>query len=328
MNEFISKLKSVKDLKLHESITVAELVDRLYLESGFTARKLAIAARILEKMLKDDECLTMLSFPAAIIATGIRGVFVELIKRGYFDVIITTCGTVDHDLARSFKDYYHGWFEVDDKFLHKNNIHRIGNIFVPAENYGLIIEEKTKVLLEQLWNEGIRSISTRELLWKLAEVVIDKSPRREESILWWCWRKKIPVYVPGIVDGAFGFQLFLFYQDHKFSIDLLKDEKELSDIIWSSKRLGGLIIGGGISKHHLIWWAQFAGGLHYAIYLTTAPEYDGSLSGARPREAISWGKIAEDSRRILVEGDASILLPLIATYATNRVPDRRNKIFF
>ncbi|MCR8432816.1 MAG: deoxyhypusine synthase [Crenarchaeota archaeon] len=328
MTKLTSKLKVVEDLKLDENITVAELVDRFYLESGFTARKLAMAAKILEKMLRDDKCINMLSFPAAIIATGIRGIFVELIKRGYFDIVITTCGTIDHDLARSFKEYYHGWFEADDKFLHRSNIHRIGNIFVPAESYGLIIEEKTKALLEYLWNEGIRSISTRELLWKLAEVIIDKSPKKENSILWWCWRKKIPIYVPGIVDGAFGFQLFMFYQDHKFNIDLLKDEKELADIVWSSKKIGGLIIGGGISKHHLIWWAQFAGGLRYAIYLTTAPEYDGSLSGARPKEAISWGKIAEEAKHIVVEGDASILLPLIAAYAINRIPERKNKTFF
>ena len=31
-------------------------------------------------------------------------------------------------------------------------------------------------------------------------------------------------------------------------------------------------------------------GLDYAVYVTTAQEFDGSLSGAIAREAISWGK--------------------------------------
>lgn len=75
------------------------------------------------------------------------------------------------------------------------------------------------------------------------------------------------------------------------------------------------MIGGGISKHHTIWWNQFRGGLDYAVYLTTANEFDGSLSGAQTREAISWGKLRTDARHVTVEGDATITLPLIVAAA-------------
>jgi len=75
-----------------------------------------------------------------------------------------------------------------------------------------------------------------------------------------------------------------------------------------------LIIGGGISKHHTIWWNQFREGLDYSVYITTAFEYDGSLSGARVREAISWGKVKEDARFVTIESDATLVLPfMIAT---------------
>jgi deoxyhypusine synthase len=47
------------------------------------------------------------------------------------------------------------------------------------------------------------------------------------------------------------------------------------------------------------------------VYITTAPEYDGSLSGARLKEAISWGKMRPEAPHICVEGDASVLLPLL-----------------
>jgi len=50
------------------------------------------------------------------------------------------------------------------------------------------------------------------------------------------------------------------------------------------------VIGGGISKHHVIL-GPVQRSLDYAVYLTTAQEYDGSLSGARTREAISWGRL-------------------------------------
>ncbi|MFW6197193.1 MAG: deoxyhypusine synthase family protein, partial [Thermoplasmatota archaeon] len=74
---------------------------------------------------------------------------------------------------------------------------------------------------------------------------------------------------------------------------------------------GALMVGGGISKHHTIWWNQFRDGLDHAVYVTTAVEYDGSLSGARVREAVSWGKVREEADYITVEGDATVLLPLI-----------------
>ena len=52
-------------------------------------------------------------------------------------------------------------------------------------------------------------------------------------------------------------------------------------------------------------------GADYAVFLNTAQEFDGSDSGARPDEAVSWGKIKADARPVKVCGDASILFPLL-----------------
>lgn len=41
-------------------------------------------------------------------------------------------------------------------------------------------------------------------------------------------------------------------------------------------------------------------GADYAVYLNTGQEYDGSDSGARPDEAVSWGKIKADARAVKV----------------------------
>jgi deoxyhypusine synthase len=71
------------------------------------------------------------------------------------------------------------------------------------------------------------------------------------------------------------------------------------------------MIGGGISKHHTLWWNQFKGGLDYAVYLTTSPEWDGSLSGALVEEAVSWGKITAKASRVTIHGEATTLLPFI-----------------
>jgi len=304
----------VKDYKLQEGLSVEALITQMEDAWGFTAGKLSSSINILEKMIKDKNCTKFLSFTANLVSTGTRGVFKELVKRKMVDLVITTCGTLDHDIARCWKNYYKGSFTMNDSILHKKGINRLGNVLVPNESYGAIIENKIQKLLSTLWKDGVRELSTKQYCKEIGAHICNES-----SILYWAAKNKIPVFVPGITDGAVGYQTWLFSQDHNFKIDLLKDSGEINDIVFSAKKTGALIVGGGIAKHHTIWWNQFKDGLDYAVYLSTAGEWDGSLSGARPREAISWGKINEKAKQIMVEGDATILLPLMISSVLNRI---------
>jgi deoxyhypusine synthase len=306
--------KPIKDYNLFENISVDEVVQQMESAWGFTAGKLASGVKILEEMITDENCVKFLSFPASLVACGIRGLLKEMVRRGLADVVVTTCGTLDHDVARSWKDYFRGSFIMDDDTLHKHGVNRLGNILVPNESYGIIIEQKMKTLLSNLWEEGVREVSTRQLCWRMGERIC-----REDSILYWAAKNRIPVYVPGIMDGAVGYQLWMFSQDHDFEIDLMEDEKEISDLVFTAEKTGALIVGGGISKHHTIWWNQFKDGLDYTVYITTAVEWDGSLSGARPREAVSWGKIKEKSKYVAIEGDASVILPIMLSSLITRM---------
>jgi len=304
----------VKDIELRPDMSVSDLVRQMWASGGFVAKKLGEAAEILTKMVEDKKCVKFLSFPACIVATGCRGVIRTLLRERLVDVVITTCGTVDHDIARNWASYYHGAFEMDDSELKRRGIHRLGNVLIPQKNYGELIEDVVQPILEEIYRGGIREISTKELCWEMGKRM------KRSSILYWAWKNRIPVYVPGILDGAFGSQLWLFWQTHRdFRIDMMRDEQELADIVLSARRTGALIVGGGISKHHTIWWNSFRGGLDYAIYLTTALEYDGSLSGARPREAISWGKIREEARKTVVDGDATVTLPILVLFLLQRL---------
>jgi deoxyhypusine synthase len=303
----IKLTKPVKDIDINQISSLNDLAEALYESGGFTAKSVGEGINILEEMFRDKESKNFLSFPACIIATGTRGVILELVKRNLVHVIITTAGMLDHDLARVWKPYYHGEFEFDDIKLHKDNINRLGNIFIPQEHYGAILEEKLQGMLEKFLKDGNMKFSTRDLIWAVGEQLNDES-----SITYWAWKNQIPVFVPGITDGAFGSQLWLFKQKHKeFDIDIFQDEQDLAEIVFTSERTGALIVGGGISKHHTIWWNQFKDGLDYAVYITTAQEYDGSLSGARLHEGISWGKIKENAREVTIDGEATVILPLM-----------------
>ncbi|MGA2308158.1 MAG: deoxyhypusine synthase [Candidatus Bathyarchaeia archaeon] len=310
----------VEDYSFSDKMSVDELVLQMEKAWGFTAGKLAVGVKILEDMIRDKKCVKFLSFTGNLVATGARGALKEFVKQKLVDVIVTTCGTLDHDVARSWKDYYRGSFVMSDAKLHEKNINRLGNVLVPNESYGLIIEKKMQGLLQSLWEEGTREVSSAQLSREIGKRICNES-----SILYWAAENDVPVFVPGITDGAVGYQTWLFSQDHDFKLNLLKDSGQLSDIVFSAKKTGALLIGGGISKHHTLWWNQFKDGLNYAVYISTAVEWDGSLSGARPREAVSWGKINEKAEKIMIEGDASLILPIMVGSLLARVGKPRER---
>ncbi len=297
--------RRVRDLKIGPETTIRELMESFRDIGGFTAAKVRNGYDILKKMFSEENT-TFLSFPADIISTGTRGIINDLVKKKLVDVIITTNGMLDHDIARTYTDYYSGSFDFSDRELRRIGINRLGNVFIPDESYGIIIEEKVGSIIEDLY-----SVKKE---WSAVEFIKEAGLRinNKDSILYNAAKNDIPVFVPGITDGSFGSQLWSFYERNRdFKINLLADEHMLSDIIFEAKKTGALMVGGGISKHHTIWWNQFRGGLDYAVYVTTAQEFDGSLSGAKLEEAISWKKIKEDAEFANIYGDATVILPLL-----------------
>ena len=297
----------VKDIKLWPGMRVSELLEQFEESGGFGARYLGIASRIFLEMLRDGECFRFLSFVAAPISTGFRGIIAEAVRRRLFHAIITTCGTLDHDIARSLSEYYNGDFRLDDAKLREDGYHRLGSVIIPLESYGPTIERFVQRCLEEVYSNGVREVGSYEVSKILGERLED-----ENSILHLAARNGVEIFVPGIIDGAVGTQLWLFQQRRRdFKLNLFRDCERLSEIVFKAERTGAVMIGGGISKHHTLWWNQFRDGLDYAIYITTACEYDGSLSGALVSEAISWGKVKPDAKKVTVHGDATIIFPIL-----------------
>lgn len=297
--------EEVKDFLLDNIKDFSDMAAAMEQAGGFSIKAFGQAVDIICSM-KSERCIKYLSFPACIVSTGLRGVIAEFIKKGFVDAIITTCGTLDHDLARAWGGkYYHGSFSMDDVALHKKSINRLGNILIPNESYGAIIEKNMQPILEE-----ILKIKNK---WPGHELIFEFGKRLddENSILYQAAKMNVPVFVPGITDGAFGTNLLWFSQNRDFIVDVLADERMLSDISFRKQKTGALMLGGGISKHHTIWWNQFKGGLDYAVYITTATQYDGSLSGARLEEAVSWGKIHPKAKYVTVDGDVTLILPFL-----------------
>ncbi|MGC8972989.1 MAG: deoxyhypusine synthase [Thermoproteus sp.] len=279
---------------------------------GFQALHVAEAADILKEAVGNAD-LRFFSFTANLVATGLREIIADAIRRGLFNVVVTTAGALDHDIAKAEgARYMPASFDLDDVDLADRGYHRLGNLVLRRDEYGPYVERFVFKALDSLEKDRVGTFELAEHFGKLMP---------ESSILGAAARAGVKVFVPGIVDGAVGTAI-LTYNDvqrvkrggRRIVVDVLRDEEELRDLVASAKSLAALIVGGGISKHHVIWWAQFKGGLDYVVYITTATEYDGSLSGARPREAITWGKVKRNAKSVHIMADATLVLPILLGY--------------
>ena len=303
----------IQDISIDKGIPIEKIFEKMSKSGGFESRNLADGLSVLTEMISDDKCINFLSFIGAIISTGLRGIIKDMIENKWFDVVVTTCGALDHDIARHFSNYNEGSFTLDDAKLADQNIHRLGNVLVPMQSYGPLIEEKMQSFLEEEYNKGTREMSTEDICKMIG------SHLGEDSFLYWASKNDIKVIVPGIVDGAVGSQIWMFTQKHAdFKLNITKDADTLSGIIFKAKKSGALMLGGGISKHHTLWWNQYREGLDYAVYITTAQEFDGSLSGALVREAISWGKVAQNAKQTTIHAEITTVLPFLYSALLSR----------
>jgi len=298
--------RPVKDIEIDSNTSIEQIFEELSQSGGFESVNLSEGLEILTQMISDDQCLRFVSFVAAIVSTGTRGIIKNMIKNKWFDVAMTTCGALDHDIAKHFSHYKEGSFTMDDQELMDQNIHRLGNVLVPMESYGPIIEEKMQAFLEEEYQNGKKEMTTAEITKMIGKHL------GEDSFLFWAYKNEIPVVVPGIMDGAVGSQIWLFTQKHHdFKLNIIGDAELLSGLIFKAKKSGAFMIGGGISKHHTLWWNQYREGLDYAFYITTAQEFDGSLSGALVKEAISWGKVTQQAKQTTLHAEVTTILPFI-----------------
>ncbi|MEM5792755.1 MAG: deoxyhypusine synthase family protein [Candidatus Aenigmatarchaeota archaeon] len=293
----------VKDLKWEKGRKVSDLVVDLG-SCGFQGIELKRASDCFVKM-KREGAKIYLTFTSNMVTSGLRGFFAQIVKLGMANAVITTVGSIEEDIMKAIgEDFYIGKYQADDVALHEKGTNRVGNLLIKNESYERF-EAWMKDTLEKLYKKKNR-YSVNELLKEIGLLLED-----ENSILFQCSRKNVPVFCPAITDGAFGFHLFLFQQDHPdFIVDVIEDFKELIFSSTYDDKKGIIALGGGVSKHHAILATLLNGGADYVVYMTTAHEYSGSLSGATTREAKSWGKVKDDADAVTVIGDVSVFFPM------------------
>lgn len=327
----MTKQDYLKEKIQHIDITkynVVPLVDAMK-DMAFQSRNLYNASRIFDMMQGDKDSVVFLTLAGSLISAGLKKAILTLVENNMVDAIVSTgANIVDQDFFEGLGFYhYKGTQFVDDQELRKLMIDRIYDTYIDEED----LRECDAVIGKICDSLERRPYSSREFIHEMGRYLeSDKkyAKSREESIVYQCYKKGVPIFVPAFSDCSAGFGL-VHHQYHttqgpKLTIDSAADFLEITKIKIQHQESGLMMIGGGVPKNFvqdIVVATDILGEeapMHkYAVQITVADERDGALSGSTLKEACSWGKVDTVNEQ-MVWAEATIAFPLIAGYAYHK----------
>ncbi|VUZ45593.1 unnamed protein product [Hymenolepis diminuta] len=326
----------VRGYDFNEGINYESLLTS-YTSIGFQATHFARAVDVLNEVIKKKEqmpssedniskklfedmgigvarrsgCTVFLAFTSNMVSSGIREIIRFLVQHNLVDVLVTSAGGVEEDFIKCMAPFYIGDFSRwTGAQLRHLSINRTGNLLVPNDNY-----VKFEAWLNPIFDKMLDEQKKDNVSWTPSKIInrLGKEIDNPDSIYYWCYKNGIPVFCPGITDGALGDVLFAhtYRSPPGLRVDVVEDVRRINSIAIYSHATAVVVLGGGVVKHHTLNANLMRNGADYAVYVNTANEYDGSDAGARPDEAISWGKLRQTSEPVKVHGDASLIFPLL-----------------
>lgn len=271
---------------------------------GFQATHLAEGIEI-TKAMQREKAKIFLTFTSNQISSGNREIIKYLVKHKKVDVLVTSAGGIEEDIIKSLKPFALGKFDVPGAMLFDHGINRTGNIFVPNDRFAYF---------DKWMQQFFKNIYAKKKVWTPYEFnrELGLQINDQSSYLYWAAKNNIPVFCPGLVDGSIGDLIVFFKQQHEdFLMDVSNEVVQITKEVLQAEITGGIILGGGISKHFALNANIFKEGFDYVVYINTAQEFDGSDSGARIEEAITWGKVKDKAPSVKVHCDATIAFPLL-----------------
>merc|ERR1719336_1199264 len=228
--------------------------------------------------------------------------------------MISTAGGIEEDLIKCMAPTHLGDFAMEGLGLRRKGINRIGNLLAPNDNY-CKFEDWITVVLDKMHDEQIENKKTNpDFTWTPSKMIhrFGKEINDPTSVCYWAYKNNIPVFSPAITDGSIGDMLYFHsYKREGFILDLVADIRAVNDEAIKARKTGVIVLGGGLVKHHCMNANLMRNGADFVVYVNTAQEFDGSDSGARPDEALSWGKIRVDATPVKIYGESTLLFPLL-----------------
>ncbi|GIU68766.1 MAG: deoxyhypusine synthase [Candidatus Woesearchaeota archaeon] len=317
--ETLEGFPEIKGYDFDKEFNFEEFIES-YKSMGIQGTNLGIAIDIINKMI-ENKAFIFLSATSNMISSGNRDIIRYLVKHKKVHALVMSAGAVEEDIIKCFKPFVIGSFDIAGRTLFEKGVGRIGNIFAPYDRY-LYFEKFMNPFFDRIYDDMKKgTVYTPSELIKELGKEIEKEEKHKESIIYWAYKNNIPVFSPALTDGALGDLMYFQKQKRKdFIIDIVGDHKKIITLTLNQDKTGAILLGGGVSKHYILNANIFREGLDYAVYITTAQEYDASDSGGNPQEAMTWAKLKVDAPNVKVRAEATIVFPLIvaSTFARNK----------
>lgn len=280
-----------------------------------------------------QKATVFMGFTSNLISLGLRDTLRYLVQHKKVSALVASAGGIEEDLIKCLAPTYMGEFALGGEKLRAQGLNRIGNLLVPNDNYckfeDWIVPVLDKVLAEQQQAAdrlGAQALDAdSDAVWTPSRLIdrLGQEIDDELLVLYWAHKNKIPIFCPALTDGSIGDMLFFHTykaSPQRFRLDIVADIRRINAMSIAAYKAGMLILGGGLIKHHICNACLMRNGADWAVYINTGQEFDGLDAGARPDEAVLWGKIKAEARSVKVYADVTVVWPLIvaATFAAKK----------
>jgi len=296
--------------------SIEDYIHQINKSGAFNAGRLGTAAKIYEAMVKDKETKIFLGLSGALVPAGMRDLVVTCLNNKFVDVLVTTGANLTHDLLESF-DLHHQQINhyKSDAELEEEGINRIYDVYVTTENFQALETKLLQLFSQMFQKKTVAEISTNDFLHQLGQKL-----NRDDSIITTAAKNDIPIYCPAITDSVLGLHIMNYFREHKIKLDPLEELYDSINVAWDAKKTGALVLGGGVPKNYIFQSMLFSGKeLDYAIQITMDRPEHGGLSGATLEEAVSWGKVSESGKSVVVISDVTVAFPLLVSYLLSSI---------
>jgi deoxyhypusine synthase len=302
-------------------MSLAELGQQMKATRVLGGGRIGEAVDVVSQMFQDRSSTNFLTVAGPMVPAGFRLLFGDMIDRGFLDAIVTTGANLTHDVIESLGlHHYQGSFNVDDRKLIRSGYSRIADIFVKEAAFEKL-DKTVRGFLAKIPVNDRKNVAYSDLLAKLGTMIKD-----EDSILRKAAQKKVKIFSPGLLDSILGLSLWSFAQTEVLQLNPVSDVTKMVNMSMSADKIGVVILGGGLPKHHTLLSSVLREGVDRAVQITADRPEPGGLSGASLAESISWRKIKKGGVFVDVYGDATMCFPLIMGAVLDRVKKRDRKL--
>lgn len=304
----------------------------------FNSASLVDAAKGYEDLLNKGGKM-MLAMAGAMSTAELGLSLAEMIRQDKFQIICCSANNLEEDIMNlvAHSHYYRvpnyrDLTPEQEEELLNNHYNRVTDTCIPEEEAFRRLEGEFVKVWDKAKEEGKRYLPYEFMYQILRSGVLEKYYEIDPKDSWVlaACEKNIPIIVPAWEDSTTGNIFTAHVIKGEYEPTMVKGgiETMMFLVDWykanaTGAGVGFFQIGGGTAgdfpicvvpmmEQDLQWtgtplWSYFC-------QISDSTTSYGSYSGAVPNEKITWGKIAKDTPRFIVESDATIVAPLIFAY--------------